>query len=188
MPWAAWVFRSKKTPWQLSRGQKAQLSLVLTMAAAPKVLVLDDPALGLDVVLRREFLDAMIDFLAGKGSTVLYSSHILTDVERIADRVGILQGGRLRMDADLEDIKTRVQLCQLPLETGANLLERPEVMHHRRVRGAVEVSLRDATPETLAALAQATGSTIEPINPSLEDLFLHLTQADHEQVALSPIH
>jgi ABC-2 type transport system ATP-binding protein len=94
---------------RLSRGQRAQLALIVAVAARPAVMVLDDPALGLDVVMRRELLDVMIDLLGDRGIGVLFSSHILTDVERMADRVTILHEGRRIVDASLDDLKRRVQ-------------------------------------------------------------------------------
>jgi len=93
----------------LSRGQRAQLSLIFAVAGEPEVLIFDDPAMGLDVVMRREFLDAMIELLSDQGCSVLFSSHILTDVERIADRVGILDEGRLVVDATMVDLRKRVE-------------------------------------------------------------------------------
>lgn len=99
----------KKLVMQLSRGQRAQLALIFAVAGQPEVMIFDDPAMGLDVVMRREFLDVMIDLLSDQGIGVLFFSHILTDVERIADRVGILHGGRLMVDAPMAELKQRVQ-------------------------------------------------------------------------------
>ena len=93
---------------QLSRGQRAQLALMVAVASRPEVLVFDDPALGLDLVMRRELLEVMIDLLADRGLGVLFSSHFLDDVERVADRISILHEGRLIVDAPADDLKRRV--------------------------------------------------------------------------------
>jgi len=73
----------------LSSGMRAQLNLSLAMAIDPELLILDDPTLGLDTVARRQFLELAIDLIQQDGRTILFSSHILSDVERIADRIGI---------------------------------------------------------------------------------------------------
>jgi ABC-2 type transport system ATP-binding protein len=75
--------------WRLSRGQRAQVALALALAPEPELLILDDPTLGLDTVVRRDFLESMIQIIQREGRTILFSSHILGDVERVADRIGI---------------------------------------------------------------------------------------------------
>ena len=167
---------SQRIP-RLSRGQRATLSLVLAVASNPELLVCDDPALGLDVVMRREFLDALIDLLADTGCTVLFSSHFLTDVERIADRVGILHDGSLLVDATLDDIKRRVLRCVWLPKPGATLPSGPQVLRIGARRGGHELLLLDAQRALLADLA-AHGELSPPLAPSLEDLFLDLTGPD----------
>lgn len=173
----------KKQVWQISRGQRAQLSLILTVAGNPKVLILDDPALGLDTVMRREFLDAMIDFLSGRGTTVLFSSHILTDVERIADRIGILQDGRLCVDASLDHIKQTVRTVTWRGAEDQTPPEVPGLLASKASRAGFELTLLSPTPETLAQLGVTTS---EPITPTLEDLFLNLTTNNDSPSLLSP--
>ena len=74
---------------RLSKGQRAQLSLALAIAPDPELLILDDPTLGLDTNVRRDFLESMIQIICSRrGRTILLSSHILSDVERVADRIG----------------------------------------------------------------------------------------------------
>ncbi|MGD9649141.1 MAG: ABC transporter ATP-binding protein, partial [Pirellulales bacterium] len=74
---------------RLSNGQRAQVSLALALAPDPELLILDDPTLGLDTVVRRDFLESMIRLIQGSGRTILLSSHVLGDIERVADRIGI---------------------------------------------------------------------------------------------------
>jgi ABC-2 type transport system ATP-binding protein len=94
---------------KLSNGQRAQVSLALAVAAEPELLILDDPTLGLDPVVRRDFLESMLKIIAQPGRTILFSSHILSDVERVADRVGILVDGVLRVTDRTERFKERVK-------------------------------------------------------------------------------
>ncbi len=169
---------------KLSRGQRAQLGLVFAMAGDPEVLLLDDPAMGLDPVMRREFLEAMVDLLGREGRAVLFSSHILSDVERLADRVGILHRGRLIVDATLDDLKRRVQKRFVP---GAFDEQRARadvggVLRARAVRDGWELTLLDCEGERERALRRVCASVGEPLVPTLEDLFLDLT-AENAQSA-----
>ena len=79
--------------------------MALALAPDPELLILDDPTLGLDTVVRRDFLESMIRLIQGSGRTILLSSHVLGDVERVADRIGIMVDGVLRVDAPTEDFK-----------------------------------------------------------------------------------
>ena len=104
---------------RLSRGQKAQVSLALALACVPRLLVLDDPTLGLDAVARRAVFEELIGELADRGTTVLITSHDLEGIERIADRVGILRGGRLVLDEEMESLKRRFRRLGLGSEQAA---------------------------------------------------------------------
>lgn len=161
----------------LSRGQRAQLSLVFAMAGDPQVLVLDDPAMGLDVVMRREFLDAMIDLLGREGRSVLFSSHILSDVERIADRIGILHNGALVVDATMDDLKRRVQKRFVRSTNGKPIESDPSlgVLRAKSVRDGFELTLVDFDDARERALAARASFVSEGQTPSLEDLFFDVT-------------
>ncbi len=94
---------------RLSNGQRAHVALALAIAPDPDLLILDDPALGLDTIARRDFLMSMIQLVERQGRTILFSSHILSDVERVADRIGILVDGVLRVDCPTEHFKESVR-------------------------------------------------------------------------------
>ena len=98
---------------RLSNGQRANVALALAIAPDPDLLVLDDPTLGLDTVARRDFLMSMIHLVARQGRTILFSSHILADVERVADRIGILVDGVLRVDCPTEHFKESLSKVML---------------------------------------------------------------------------
>jgi ABC-2 type transport system ATP-binding protein len=94
---------------RLSKGQRAQVSLTLAIAPDPELLILDDPTLGLDTNTRRDFLESMIQIIQRRGRTILFSSHVLGDVERVADRVGVMIDGVLRVDCPAEHFKRSVR-------------------------------------------------------------------------------
>lgn len=98
----------RRTPsGRLSRGQRAQLSLVLATAHHPDLLVLDDPTLGIDPLARRRLWDDLIAELADRGTTILITTHDLAVIDGLADRIGILEQGRLVLDEDREALNTR---------------------------------------------------------------------------------
>jgi ABC-2 type transport system ATP-binding protein len=89
----------------LSRGQQARVGLLIALAYRPELLVLDEPSSGLDPVVRRDILDAILRTIADEGRTVLFSSHLLDEVERVADHVAMISAGRIVLDAPLADIR-----------------------------------------------------------------------------------
>lgn len=97
----------------LSKGQKKQVSLALALASSPELLILDDPTLGLDVVARKSLFEEVIADMADRGITVLVTTHDLSSVEAIADRVGILKNGRLVLDEEMETLKGRFRRIRL---------------------------------------------------------------------------
>ncbi|MFL6198101.1 MAG: ABC transporter ATP-binding protein [Thermoanaerobaculia bacterium] len=106
---------------QLSKGQKGQVTLSLALAGSPRLLILDDPTLGLDPVARRAVFDELIVDLADRGTTVFLTSHDLAGVEGIADRVGVLRGGRLLVDEEMDTLKQRFRRLRLPAGNGQEL-------------------------------------------------------------------
>lgn len=89
----------------LSQGQQAQLGLLTALAYRPELLILDEPSSGLDPVVRRDILEAIIRTVADAGRTVLFSSHLLDEVERVADYVVMLRRGRVVLDGRTDDVR-----------------------------------------------------------------------------------
>jgi len=90
----------------LSKGQKARAGLLVALAHRPELLVLDEPSSGLDPIVRRDILGAVIRTIADEGRTVLFSSHLLDEVEEVADHVTMISGGRIVLSGPLEEIKS----------------------------------------------------------------------------------
>jgi ABC-2 type transport system ATP-binding protein len=89
----------------LSKGQKARAGLLVALAYRPELLVLDEPSSGLDPIVRRDILGAILRTIASEGRTVLFSSHLLDEVERVADHVTMISQGRIVLSAPLSAIK-----------------------------------------------------------------------------------
>lgn len=92
---------------EMSKGQKRSLCILMALCQKADLLVLDEPAASLDVLSRRDFLDRVLDVACSGGRTVVLSSHILSDLERVVDRVAILSHGTLKLEGDLEELKQK---------------------------------------------------------------------------------
>jgi ABC-2 type transport system ATP-binding protein len=89
----------------LSKGQKARAGLLVALAHRPELLLLDEPSSGLDPVVRRDILEAIMRIIADEGRTVLFSSHLLDEVERVADHVTMIDLGRIVLSGTLESLR-----------------------------------------------------------------------------------
>jgi ABC-2 type transport system ATP-binding protein len=97
----------------LSQGQQAKIGLLTSLAYRPELLILDEPSSGLDPVVRRDILEAIIRMVAEEGRSVLFSSHLLDEVERVADYVVMLQHGRVVLNGRTEEVKREHILAML---------------------------------------------------------------------------
>jgi len=107
---------------QLSGGMRAKLALALALASRPALLVLDEPTAGLDPVARREFLEIIQAQARNHGRTTLFSSHLIDEVERAADRVGIIHRGRMRYEGAIDDLREQVRRVRCAEEADLTML------------------------------------------------------------------
>lgn len=156
---------------KLSRGQRGQVALGLALAPEPRLLILDDPTLGLDPVARRSVFEELIGDLADRGTTVFLTSHDLGGVEGIADRVGILQEGRLVVDEEVETLKRRFRRITFPPGQEVPELQdlTPVAVASRGWRVEAVVARWDDERSVLPAGASAEVSAL-----TLEEIFLAL--------------
>lgn len=103
----------------ISKGQRARAGLLVALAFRPDLLLLDEPSSGLDPIVRRDILSAIIRTIADEGRTVLFSSHLLSEVEQVSDRVVMVKQGQIVLDDDLAAIKQSHYRLELRLEQPA---------------------------------------------------------------------
>lgn len=172
----------------LSRGQRAGVSLALVLAPDPELLVLDDPALGLDPVSRRSLNETLVEFAGDGKRTVLLSSHLLDDVERIADRVMVMIDGRLQVDTTLDDFRSRVTAFVLDVDVidPDRISAIPGLVEARRLGSRLQLTVADADDETSAAVQRLNASSVEPIDlPFTDSVLAWLSRSREQQSFLS---
>ncbi len=165
---------------QLSGGQRRKLAMLLALAARPDVLLLDEPAANLDPVARRELLAELIDILnADGGPTVLYSTHVMADLERLADDVGVLHRGRLLYQGPLDDLRDSVRRVQVvfdgPPPPG---FEVPGALWSQASGSVLHALVQVPTEADLAPIRQLPGAQVQVFALSLEDIFVNLVGAE----------
>src|SRR4051794_40527946 len=128
----------------LSKGQNVRLGLVLALAHRPELVILDDPALGLDPIMRKQFNRDLITHLQGEGRTVFYSSHLLYEVEPVADEVAILDEGRVLRQAETETLRRDVKQFVLSLAAYPTVQRDLAVLDERVDGGHVAVTVERA--------------------------------------------
>jgi ABC-2 type transport system ATP-binding protein len=110
----------------LSKGTLAKLSLLLALAYEPELLILDEPTSGLDAVAREEFVDSVLNTICQRECTTLFSSHSIEDVERIADRVGLIFNGQLQLDTPVKNLLSTTRRIRAVLKDGSTPKTVPE--------------------------------------------------------------
>lgn len=157
----------------LSRGQRAGLCLALTLAPEPELLILDDPALGLDPVARRSLLQSMIYVTRRADRTILFSSHLLADVERVADHMAVVDGGVLRASCSLETFRARVRQVVLHFPGAPPALPPlPNLLHSFRTEGELSLTFANYDDATEQAINELGAQRIEEVPLSLEDALI----------------
>ena len=161
----------------LSNGQRAQVSLALTLAPNPELLIMDDPTLGLDAAIRRQFLEGIIELIMRQGRTILFSSHILGDIERVADKIVVIDKGVIRADCSLEQFRTAVKKVRFVFgQASPETIDIEGLLGSRRSDKELEMILVGTADEKIAEWAKSSGAAdYQTINMNLEDQFIEYT-------------
>ena len=153
----------------LSKGQNVRLGLVLALAHRPELVILDDPALGLDPIMRKQFNRDLITHLQGEGRTVFYSSHLLYEVEPVADEVAILDRGRILRQAETETLRRDVKQIILGREAYAATRHDLKVLDEREDGDRIAVVVEGA--ESALATFGREGIKHRMVDLNLDEIF-----------------
>jgi len=159
----------------LSKGQHARLGLVVAEAHRPELLILDEPSSGLDPIVRRDILEAIVRTVADEGRTVIFSSHLLDEVERVSDHVAMLHKGHLRLCAPLDDVKA--QHRKILLRFDVSRAEPPRVPGALRVLGAGREWTAICDAARMPELQSLGDSVVENSPASLDEIFVAHAEA-----------
>jgi len=161
----------------LSRGQAVQVCLILALSIRPSLILLDEPTAGLDPVVRRAFMQTIIDEVAERGTTIFYSTHNLNDLEQSADNVASLWQGELLFSSSLDHLKESLGRICVVLEGGAGeemLASLPGLIDLQRNGRALTLTIRGETSIVCQELQVLKPLLMEQLDLSLEEIFLIL--------------
>lgn len=157
---------------KLSKGMQRQLALALAMAPRPELLILDEPTSGLDPVKRHEFLQILMDNVAETGQTVFFSSHNMSEVERAADTVGIIDKGSLVVSGGLEELKMKVKRVRVVLPNISHLAPTSPVRKIEGGQGQWLITVDQGADDIVSELRLLHPTVLEVYDLSLEDVFM----------------
>jgi len=159
---------------ELSKGMRTQLGLTMALAHKPELLILDEPTSGLDPVWRRRFLQTLTRETANGGTTVFFSSHILSDVERVADWLAIIVEGRLKVMRSLDDFKYNERVIRVVFQgTPPNsLLETLGIKTIERQGSGYLLTVTENFDQIYTALQNTPHYALEVVEQDLESIFL----------------
>ena len=165
---------------KLSKGGRAKVSLALATAHRPPLLIMDEPTSGLDTLVRRKFLESMID-IASSGRTVLLSSHQIPEVERVADIVAVVNQGRVLVCKPLDELKQGMEQWVITLDNDdADLPEfdAQVLLHEGQNSRRRRLLVTNTTPDCLWKLRDhPLVNAVEVHTPSLEEIFVALMKS-----------
>jgi ABC-2 type transport system ATP-binding protein len=145
------------------------VALLLALAHRPELVILDDPTLGLDPIMRKEFLRDLVTYLQTERVSVFFSSHLLYEIEPVADSVVILDHGRVIRQAATEDLRAAVKRLVAPVEASEALARLPGILDISRLGRQVTVVVEEIT--VARPLVAAAGVTAEEIDLNLDEIF-----------------
>ena len=159
---------------KFSKGMQKQAAFILTMSTMPDYLILDEPIDGLDPLIRKKVWNYVVTDVAEKQMTVLVSSHNLREMEGICDYIGILSGGKMVIERDLEELKSDIHKVQIAFKDGKDhSFEALDVLH-REKRGSVELLIIKNTKDAVEKAIDAMEPAVFDMLPlSLEEIFIY---------------
>ncbi len=180
LPEKSYVFR-------FSKGMKMRLSIMLNLCIMPEVLILDEPTSGLDPVIKRKFMNLLLDEVAERQTTIFISSHNLSDLERICDGVAIINQGEVKYSNSIENMKNKIKKLQVAFIADApeDIDKWEEIIKVNKVGRVYHLITKDYNEELMDKLKKLRVHFIEELDLSLEDMFLYtLGEEDYYEEVL----
>jgi ABC-2 type transport system ATP-binding protein len=151
------------------------VAILLALGHEPDLLVLDEPAASLDPIARRDFLNTLLAVVADGRRTIVFSTHITSDLERVADRVAIIRDGRVSYAGELDALKDQVKRLHVTSIHGLPAdFDFPGVLHSRIFGNEALVSVEDYSPALKQQIESELEASVEVQDLNLEDIFVEL--------------
>lgn len=132
----------KKTIKNMSKGMKKKLEIACALSHHPKLLILDEPTSGLDPVVRSEVLDLFQEFMESDSHTILISSHITSDLERIADQIILIDKGKIQLNEDKDEIINKYGILKCSLEE-FDKIDSEDIINYKKTKYSYEILIKD---------------------------------------------
>jgi ABC-2 type transport system ATP-binding protein len=167
----------------MSRGMKLKLGLIVALGSEPEMLILDDPTSGLDVPTRHEFLKGILQEILGTGTTILFASHMVHELEGIIDQLGILHQGRLILEDEFQEIKNSVKRVRIIFhEDPPEKIEIEEALTQTSQHNRVEVVVYPWNEAVINRLEVLGPSEKEVESVSLEEIFVSFVSREGKKI------
>ena len=158
---------------QLSRGEKAKAGLLVALAHRPELLLLDEPSSGLDAVARKDILGEVIRSVADEGRTVIFSSHLLDEVERVSDHIAMIHDGVVTLDMSMDDMKACHHRFVIRFSEGrTSFPDVPGLLHAEGSDKEWRVLCVGALDELNGLLQETGGQIVDTTVPTLDEIFV----------------
>ncbi|MET0357426.1 MAG: ABC transporter ATP-binding protein [Cellvibrio sp.] len=170
-----WLIPLDATVGKLSLGQQQKLSILLALAHKPELLVLDEPVASLDPIARRQFIQQLIEVASDSGNAIIFSSHIVSDMERIANQVWMLNNGELIYQGGLDELKESV--VRVTFSSHENIPHSfgyPNIISQRINGKHATIIFNHWNPEVKLQIEKSFNSVVQVEYLSLEDIFLEM--------------
>ncbi|WZL73437.1 ABC transporter ATP-binding protein [Clostridiaceae bacterium 35-E11] len=160
---------------QLSKGMKTQLGIHLNLSIMPQAIIMDEPTSGLDPVIRREVLNLIVQEVSLNNTTVFISTHNLGELEQICDHIGMMNKGKILLEADLEDLKEKVRKIQVVFQDKLpeELQNHTNILKIERVGKVYQLVVREGIEEVMNRIKKHQPILLETIDMSLEEIFIY---------------
>ncbi len=155
----------------LSKGQNSSLALLLALGHRPNLVILDDPTLGLDPIARKDFLRHVIDLLQSQGVTVFFSSHLLYEIEPVADHIAILDNGVIRKTGKTDEIRDQVRKFAFTAKPTADVAQLPGLLDVVNENQQLAITIEDCDESKRSQIKQMSQNGLLEESLNLDEIF-----------------
>lgn len=172
----AWRIDLAEQIGKMSEGEAQKVAIILALGHEPELLVLDEPVASLDPMARRQFLKMVLELVADRNCTIFFSTHITSDLERVADRVALLKDGSVSFSGEIEDLRESVKRIRiLGVQADPKALFPRGLIRHELFENGIIATIRDFEMTMPDDLKKRTGGTVVVEDLNLEEIFMELS-------------